>query len=311
MNLDFFENFLKRLNMPKKADPDKVHRHHVRSRKINIRPKLIIIAFAIVIVLLVAVSAVTVIKERDTSQSETSVTGETLESSALPVFDEAQEDFFSGNILLAFTRDGNDDLHFLAVVNFDGSGDGIKVSYIPVSTVCKVNNINGTMKEHLQNGGIIELLWAVGERYSIGIEKYVLCDEENFIDIMKSLGDTEITIDEQISFDYNGLSFIIEKGKQVFTPDTMLKYYLYLCSELWDQTNNLTNITASIAKRIADFENSTVEERYNSFINFVSSDLSAMDIRNFEKAIYNIFKNGTIDKIEIVNDPSIFNTINK
>ncbi len=311
MNLDFFEKFLKKLNTPKKADPDKVHRHYVRSRKININPRLIIIAFAVLIVILAAVSALTVIREKENASNETSSGGETFESSVLQTFDESQADSFAGNILLAFTRDGNNDLHFLAVVNFDGGNDGIKVAYIPVSTVCRVNNIDGTMQKHLQIGGITELLWAVGERYSIGIEKYVLCDEENFIDIMKVLGDTEITIDEQINYDYNGLSFTIEKGRQIFTPDTMLKYYLYLCNVMWEQPNKLTDITASIAKRIADFKNSTVEERYNSIINLVSSDLSAMDVRDFEKAIYNIFENGTIDKIEIVNDPSVFSTINK
>lgn len=308
MNLDFLENILEKLNMPKKADPDKVHKSHVRSRKIHINSKMIIAAFAVLVVLLAVASIVTINKEKENLEAESTVSGETSETvlamseTELGGVDEA----FSGNILLAFTRDGNADLRFLAVVNFDGSNDGIKIAYIPVTTVCTVNKIDGTMKEHLANGGITELLWAVGERYSLGIEKYILLDEGDFVSLMKYLGDTDITIEKQISHDYNGLNFIIEEGAQTFTADTMLKYYVYLCDTMWDDPTKLTNITASIAKRIADYSDATVEEKYNDIIGFVSTDFSAMDVKNYEQAIYNIVENGNIDKIEIVSDASVF-----
>ena len=309
MNLDFLENILEKLNMPKKADPDKVHKSHVKSRKIHISPKMIIAAFAVLVVLLAAVSVITVNKEKEKEKLNSATQdGNTAEAALTP--DETvtaqEEENFIGNILLAFTRDGNTDLRFLAVVNFDGENQGIKIAYISPSTVCTVNKIYATMKEHLANGGITELLWAVGERYSLGIEKYILLDEGDFVNIMKYLGDTEITIEKQISHDYNGLNFIIEEGAQTFTADTMLKYYVYLCDTMWDDPTKLTNITASIAKRIADYSDATVEEKYNDIIGFVSTDFSAMDVKNYEQAIYNIVENGNIDKIEIVSDASVF-----
>ncbi len=303
MNFDFLNN----LNMPKKSDPDKVHKRHVQSRKIHINPRHIIIAFAVAVILLSAVSVLTVVKEKDKAATETtaeaSPTGETSETDTTAVLN---DEFFAGNILLAFTRDGNKDLHYIAVVNFDDETNGIKVSYVPTTTVCTVDEITATMKEHLEDGGITELLWAVGDMYSISISKYVLFDENDFVKIMKRIGDTEISVEEHISHSINGLNFIIEEGTQTLTAEAMLKYYIYLCDEMWNDLTPLTNVTASIAKRIANFDDSSVEEIYNKFVNNISTDLSAIDVKTYESQIYNISKNASLDRIEIVQDPAQF-----
>lgn len=292
----------------KKADPRAERKKQMRERKIDI--KLLVIAFAVIVVVLAAISAVTVISEKDGKAAETTA------SDALPaaaVSDTAAEGKLSeeqlplnANILLAFTEDGNSGLELLSIVNIDSEAGNIRISYIPTNTFRKVNNLSGTMAEHIENGGIKELLWAVGEYAGISIERYVCIDEADFVNIMKKIGDFEVKIEEDISHEYNGISFIIDKGTHQFAPDSMLKYIVYLCHTLSSDPKTLTDIMAGIAGRLIsdDKGNKRTAESYEKVINNVETDISAFDIVNYSQAISRLFDNGLLWKIEIEQEVS-------
>ncbi|MGN1195480.1 MAG: LCP family protein, partial [Acutalibacteraceae bacterium] len=292
----------------KKADPKAERKKQMRERKIDMR--FIIIAFAAVVVVLAVISAVTVISEKGGKTSETT-TSDTLLAAAMS--DTSSEGKLSeeqlplnANILLAFTEDGNSGLELLSVINIDSEAGKIRVSYIPTTTSQPVNNLSGTMAEHIENGGIKELLWAVGEYADISIERYVCIDEADFVDIMKKIGDFEVKIDEDISHDYNGISFIIDEGTHQFAPDSMLKYIVYLCNTLSSDPKTLTDIMAGIAGKLISDEkgNKITSESYDKVINFVETDISAIDIVNYSQAISKLFDSGLLWDIEIEQEVS-------
>lgn len=292
----------------KKADPKAERKKQMRERKIDM--KYIIIAFAAVVIVLFAVSAVTVVSERGGKKDETTasdaLSAAAMQDTAVAGDRSEKQPPLSANLLLAFTRDGNSDLELLSVINIDSQSGKIRISYIPVDTFQQVNNLSGTMAEHIENGGIKELLWAVGEYAGISIERYACIDEANFVNLMKKIGDFEVNIKEDISHEYNGISFIIDEGIHQFAPDSMLKYIVYLCHTLSSDPKTLTDIMAGIAGKLIsdDKGNKITAESYDRIINYVETDISAIDILNYSQAICEIFDSGLLWNIKIEQDAS-------
>ena len=296
----------------KKADPKAERKKQMRKKKIDSR--FVVLFFGVVLVLLVAVSVVTVISERDDSPvPETSVEAEASAEGALETSSEgeiSEEQLpLQANILLAFTEDGNSGLELLSVMNVDSETETVKISYIPVSTVQQVKNFSGTMKEHIENGGIGELLLAVGKYAGISMDRYICLDEADFVDVMKEVGEFEVNIEEDINHEYNGINFIIDKGIHSFAPDAMLRYIVYLCQTLSSDTKPLTDIIIRIAERLIADENGnkTTSESYEEVINYVDTDISAIDIVNYSQAISELFDSGVLRGIEI--EPDIGNLV--
>lgn len=286
----------------KKADPKAERRKQMRERKIDM--KFIVIAFAAVVVILAVVSAVIVLSEKN----NTSVSQPDENAAVLIAADTSGEEKpsdnrteLNANILLALTEDGNSGLELLSVINLDSVNGKVRISYIPTETMQSVNNLTGTMAEHIENGGIKELLWAVGEHADISIERYVCLDEANFADIMKKIGEFEVRIDEDISHEYNGISFIIDEGTHRFASDAMLKYVVYLCQMISTESKTLTDIMAGIAGKLISDEkgNKITAASYDKAVNCVDTDISAIDIVNYSQAIAGLFDSGALWNVEI------------
>ena len=291
----------------KKADPKAERKKQMRTKKIDIR--FIVAAFCVVLVVLVAVSAVTVISERnDGFSAEPSAEAAAVLAGASDSISGAmvseEELALDANILLAFTEDGNSGLELLSVVSVDSESEEIKISYIPVSTLQQVNDFSGTMKEHIENGGIQELLLAVEEYAGLEIDRFACLDEADFADLMKEIGEFEINIAEKINHEYNGINYIIDEGENSFAPDAMLRYVVYLCQTLSSDTIPITDIIAEITERlIADEKgNKITSQSYEAVVNYVDTDISAMDIVNYTQAISKLFDGGVFRKVEAESD---------
>lgn len=290
----------------KKADPKAERKKQMRRRKTD--GKRMALVFCVVLAVLAAVSAATVISERKETPSEAA---DAVKTAAAEVFDSASEGVFSeeplplnANLLLALTEDGNSGLELLCVVSIDSETEKIRVSFVPVSTSQRVNNLSGTMKEHIENGGIRELLLAVEQYAGAVIDRYVCLDEADFADLMKEVGELEVNIEEEINHEYNGINFIIDEGTHSFAPDATLRYLVYLCQTLASDGKPITDIMAGITERlIADETGEKItSESYDAVINFVDTDISAMDIVNYAQAIAKLFDSGILRKVEIEPD---------
>lgn len=295
----------------KKADPKAERKKQMRSRKID--AKRLVIAFGVVLVVLVAVSAVTVASERKGTPTEPATAMKTDAAYAVNSESEgavSEEQLpLNANLLLALTEDGNSGLELLSVVNIDSENERIRISFIPVSASQQVNNLSGTMKEHIENGGIGELLLAV-ERYAgAEFDRYICLDEADFAGVMKEVGEFEVNIEEEISHEYNGINFIIDKGTHSFAPDAMLRYVVYLCQTLSSDVGPIIDIMTGITGRLIADEagNKITSESYKAVINYVDTDISAIDIVNYTQAIAKLFDSGVLCGVEIEPDIGFLN----
>lgn len=310
MILDYIENILSKLTAVKKSDPALERKKQIRSRNIHISSRTIVLAFAVIIVALIVLSSAVIISERKEEET-TSFLQELSQDETIAntsVQDEVQK--IDGNFLFALTKDGNSGLQLLAVVNVDSQTSQIKVTAIPVTATCNVNNIDTTMQEHLLNGGITELLWAVGEYSKISIERYMYCDEKDFVEIMKCFGNTDITIDETVNHEFNGINFIIESGTQSMTPDTLLKYLIYVSDTVFASPEKLASLFSIIAQKVLSCQQpQDIQNNYEKIINYINTDISAMDIATYLPQLSALAKQDELKNIEFSEDINAFRDV--
>ncbi|MCM1364446.1 MAG: LCP family protein [Faecalibacterium sp.] len=292
--------FIEELGIPAKADPKKVRREQLRKKKFALKP--FIVAFAVIIVLLAAVSIMTIVKESTKDNSNTTdISSEELllDISTDALSTNENQQYINKNILLMLTKDDSKGLHLLAILNLDSFSDNISLTYVPITAQCLVNNNNCDMTEHLTNGGIKELLWAVREYTQMNIDNYISCDEKDFTDIIKSIGEFKLNIEKKIDDTYNGVNFTIEEGEQSFTADSLLKYFLYLCQTATDENEKLTQIISDIAQKVLIDNDTNVTEDFNLLVSHIDTDISAMDIAKYSVALEQLVEAGNFSRIVV------------
>ncbi len=274
--------------------------------------KIVVIAFCALIAVLLVISGVSVIKQgsddpKDETTSDTS--GEvSLESTFV------QEDLKS-NCLFILTDNDNEKIHCLVLVNLDSENDSIRISFVDPATKHVVSNLNGTMHEHLNNGGVNELVWAVSEKYSVEIDRYLMGDELGFTKLMSEFDNITVEIEEQINHSHNGVSYIIESGSQTFTADMMLKYFLYISSYKGNKFDKAVEAMLLYAneifcKRDKEAEANEFKEEFENILGYFETNISALDYSRFKNAIDSLSSGELGSKVTIVADPAAFDITN-
>ncbi|MBQ9912841.1 MAG: hypothetical protein IJO73_01295 [Clostridia bacterium] len=265
--------------------------------------KFIITAFTLIILAVAVFSAFTVISERGGSSEETT-DADSTQYVAADVTDKAMQEIKS-NLLLVLTEDGNEKIELLSLIRLDSENESVSVSFINAGEITSVNGFLGDMNEHLKNGGINELVWSVGELADISIEGYIIGDEQNFIDFMKSLGDMEMNITDKVTYTHRGIPIIIEKGVQKLSADIMLKYFVYLCENYETAPEKLTEAMIVYGKKMFDSQDDSVlDESFSKMIKHFSTDISVVDFTNYRKAIKNLASSENHIAVSIETDPS-------
>lgn len=189
------------------------------------------------------------------------------------------------NILFGLDNEEGD-VHLLFVMSLDSETEETKIFFLEPTAVCKVNEIEGSLIYHLKNGGVSQLVLAVSEYMDIEIERYLVGDEKSFINLVKYMGDVEIDVKESISYTHNGLSYIIDKGVQVMTPDMLLKYVVYLSDDTEKYNENLRTLFAQFAKILFDVDSSQqVQDNFGSVIGYFETNISALDFSENKLAV--------------------------
>lgn len=310
MILDYIENILSKLTAVKKSDPALERKKQIRSRNIHISSRTIVLAFAVIIAALFVLSSAVIISERKEEETTLFLQELTQDETISNTSAQGEVQKIDGNFLFALTKDGNSGLQLLAVVNVDSQTSQIKVTAIPVTATCNVNNIDTTMQEHLLSGGITELLWAVGEYSKISIERYMYCDEKDFVEIMKCFGNIDITIDETVNHEFNGINFIIESGTQSMTPDTLLKYLIYVSDTVFASPEKLASLFSIIAQKVLSCQQpQDIQNNYEKIINYINTDISAMDIATYLPQLSALAKQDELKNIEFSEDINAFRDV--
>lgn len=174
--------------------------------------------------------------------------------------------------------DEEKNLHLLFVISLDSATEESKIFFLDKEAVCKVNEVEGSMDYHYKNGGVSQLVLAASQYTDISIDRYLVGDEKAFTSLIRYMGDLEINVQESISYTLAGLSYIIDKGKQVMTPDMLLKYFVYLCNNTEKYSENLKEIFALFASTLFDCEDSQqAQDNFGKVIGFFETNISALD----------------------------------
>lgn len=265
--------------------------------------KFIITAFSVLIILIGSLSVVTVISEERDMPTEAADASVSENSYAATT--EAPSEELLGNFLLVLTEDGDENIELIALARLDSLNKKVSISFLKDTARSNVNGLDGTMQQHLENGGITELVWAVGEYAGISIERYVIGDEENFIGLMKSLGDIPLNIEKKVSHTHLGIPFIIEKGIQSLSADIMLKYFVYLCENYENIPDKLIETMITYGKKMFDStDGSVLDKSFNSMIKYFSTDISVVDFTRYKRAVQSLASSETFVEISIETDPS-------
>ncbi len=265
--------------------------------------RFIITAFTVIILIVGVFSAVTVISETRGNNEETTGADSTQVIASSAEQNDLQE--IKGNFLLVLTQDGSEKIELLALARPDSENNKVSISFVNPEEKTSVNGFLGNMNEHLKNGGINELVWSVGEFADISIERYIIGDEQNFINFMKSLGDTEINITEKVTYTHRGIPIIIEKGVQKLSADIMLKYFVYLCDNYETAPEKLVEAMIIYGKKMFDStEDSFLDESFSKMLRNFSTDISVVDFTNYRKAVKNLATSENHIEIAIETNPT-------
>lgn len=203
--------------------------------------------------------------------------------------------------------DEQKNLHLLFVLSLDSGTGKAKIFYLDKQSVCKVNEIEGSMDYHYKNGGVSQLVLAASQYTGIEIDRYLVGDEKAFTNLIRYMGDLEIDVEESISYTLAGLSYIIDKGKQVMTPDMLLKYFVYLCNDTQKFNENLREIFSLFASTLFDCENSQkAQDNFGSVIGFFETNISALDFSENKLAAMKL-SHELMLKLEAYNSLAEFN----
>ena len=270
---------------------------------INPKKKTLAIVFSAAVILIAMVSGVFIIGEL--TEDETTTLPEdssTTEASvSLPVSGEE----LKGNFLLALTYD--EKISLLGVLRVDSVEKTMKLSFLSGDTYCRFNNLDGTMNEHYKNGGVTELLWAVGEYANISIERYLVADESTFVALLEHIGEMTVDLEHDVICGQDAASFVIEEGHQTLIPNMMSKYFYYICDNQDKYRDEIADVMALFAKALFCTEMPEKAQRnFDYMIGCLETNISALDFNNYKAPIMSLADPAVLDNITIEEDLSVF-----
>ncbi len=270
---------------------------------LNINPgkKTLAILFTAAVVLIATVSGVMVIGE---------ITSEdpTLPSDVTEVTDPvisfvSDNQQLCGNFLFALTYD--EKISLLGVIRVDSADKSMRVSFLSGDTYCCFNNLSGTMNEHYKNGGVTELLWAVGEYANISIERYLVADKSTFTALLDHIGEMTVELEHDVICGQDAASFIIEEGHQTLIPAMMAKYFYYLCDNQPSYNDEIIETMALYSKNLfCSGDEEKTKSNFDYMISCIETNVSALDFNNYKAPILSLAAPVVLDNITIEEDIS-------
>lgn len=247
---------------------DKANRYN--SSKKGPGKKTLIIGFILIILALALFSVITLIDEN----SNTPATDSTEIDPALL---NPSANHLSARLVFAFTDTEKTKVLSIMSADFSSKDKQLVYSFISPASVVEYNGTTATLSEHFAAGGAGQLIPAVNALTATDCDRYIVADDNSFGRLLQLLGDTEVTIENRISYNHNGVSFIIDEGQQTLTPDMMLKYYLYLITNDSLNGEKIASIIINCFERLLSSEDETA---FESAIGYFETDISAQDYSN-------------------------------
>lgn len=200
-----------------------------------------------------------------------------------------------------------DEIELLGVIRLDSAEKSMKVSFLTGDTYCSFNNLEGTMNDHYKNGGVTELMWAVGEYANISIEKYILADESSFGTLLEHIGEMTVDLKHKVVYKQDAASFTIEEGYQTLIPSMMSKYFYYICQNQSKYLDEIVDVMTLYAKALFISEDSDkTKSHFDYMVRCLETNISALDFNNYKEPIMSLADPAVLDNIIIEEDMSTF-----
>ena len=159
------------------------------------------------------------------------------------------------------------------------------------------------MNQHYEKGGVTELMWAVGEYANISIERYILANENTFVNLMNHIGEMQVVLEHDVVCGQDAASFIIEEGPQMLIPTMMTKYFYYICENQPKYNSEIIKVMAMYGKKLfcTEDENAT-KSNFEYMISCFETNISALDFNNYKAPILTFANPLILDCITIEED---------
>ncbi len=251
--------------------------------------KILLSVFAAVVILIAAVSVVTLISEN--KNNEPTDTEPLSLAAAVREVDSSAPQELKANFLLAVCSEEKRTVRLLACLSADSEKGNFEISYIPATQRCEVGSTEGSIEEHFKRSGSDGLIWAVRSCTGNAVDRYVIVDEKNVTDIFKVFGEQVLDIPHEVRHTYNGISFIINEGEQKITADNLAKYFSYLCDSGTEEKENITGlISRYLSLSLGGSDAEQLQKKYASLVNLIKTDISAMDITSYGQLLSSFVK---------------------
>ena len=278
---DIFQSkFFVKLSGLYTALSDKIEGFSASGRKIP--KKLVIIGFAVIIAALAAFSAIILIDENSASPE--------AETTAMDEIDPALLDqgnkSLKGRFALIFTDTEKTKVMSVMEVEFDSSAAAFRYSIVPHIALVDAGGTLHNFSDHYAEGGTNQLMLAVSAYTGNEYDRYIIADETSLIRLFELAGEMTTVIPTPVSYEHNGVSFIIDEGTHTLTADTLLKYYLYLISEPDKNGDIIAGIILNCLEKVVSYEDDAqLENSFCTALGYFDTNITAHDFSSNKELI--------------------------
>lgn len=246
-----------------------------KQKKRNGFLKYFIIAFSLFLVILAGFSAFMFMRSLDFDIGNLieNPTADDSPTETVPATNSYSVESLSGKSTVLFIcADGNNELDFAFTVSMDYDSKTMRVKCVDGSVIAGYNGEQSDYGKIYSSDSVDGLKKAFAENLEIQAEKYVLCSELQFKDILSLFDGISVNVLSDVNYRSADFNLELDAGRQTLSDDYAFKYMLI--SENKVRESVICDIINSVL--LPEYtENSG--EIFKSFVNSCKTDISIID----------------------------------
>ena len=209
----------------------------------------------------------------------------------------------SALFLLCETDVAQRNLRFCALVRVDIAGQRLFIHPLSPQAVGAIEGHELTLEQALREGGPKELKAAVEGMTEGTVDRYICSNDDGFKRAVNLMGSVTVTVEEGINYNVprSDFSLILAKGIQPLSGDPLLRYFRYL-GTLGEEAALAQGV---LLQRVLEtylakpLDAGQLESRFNSLMNMIQTDISAMDFYTRQELLLAILAQGANFTVEV------------
>lgn len=194
---------------------------------------------------------------------------------------ETQAAELSGKASFLFVHMSDDKTDIRGAFYIKAVLDDMTISILPISPYesVSVNGEKTTLMKGFADFGIEGLVSGAESFARYPADRYILITDSGLINALKYLGDLRYNQTERLKYKTEDLVLDIPKGEQLLSPDTVLRLAKYNYIKYKDEASeeNAKVLVQAINSYFNEDFAEKSEDYFSNLINYVQSDISAVD----------------------------------